>query len=57
MRERASGRGRVRDCVCVRVGARLSAAWKVMDNGGGGGEGRGLRGGGTGASSESLTVV
>ena len=47
MRERASGSGRLRDCVCVRVGARLSA-WKVRDEGGRGGGG-GLRG----ASSES----
>ena len=26
-----SGSGRVRDCMCVRVSAQLSA-WKVMDN-------------------------
>ena len=30
MLEKASGSGRVRDCVCVRVSAGLSA-WKVMD--------------------------
>ena len=36
MRAGARGSGRVRDCVCVGVGARLSA-WKVMDDGGGGG--------------------
>ena len=32
MLEKASGSGRVRDCVCVGVGSGLSA-WKVMDEG------------------------
>ena len=41
MCKRVSGSGRVRDCMCVSVGAQLSA-WKVMDEGG------------RGASSESL---
>ena len=38
MRAGARGSGRVRDCVCVGVGARLSV-WKVMDGWGGGGGG------------------
>ena len=33
MRERACSSGKVRDCLCVRVGAQLSA-WKVMGEGG-----------------------
>ena len=47
MREGAGGSGRARDCVCVRVGARLSAR-KVMDGGEGSVWGGGGGGGGGG---------